>query len=99
MKLLIDTNVLLDMVLKRNNYEISVKLFNKINELKAQAYITAFSVTDLFYIIRKETHNAEHTYTIMENIFFLVSILSVTKRDICDAFNKNGKILKTVCSI
>lgn len=30
MKLLIDTNVLLDMVLKRNGYDISVKLFRKI---------------------------------------------------------------------
>ena len=32
MKLLIDTNVLLDMVLKRNGYDISVKLFKKIRE-------------------------------------------------------------------
>ena len=30
MKLLIDTNVLLDMVLKRNGYDISMKLFRKI---------------------------------------------------------------------
>ena len=67
MKLLIDTNVLLDMVLKRNGYDISVKLFRKIREQGILACITASSVTDLFYIIRKETHDAERTYVIMEN--------------------------------
>ncbi|MDE6998964.1 MAG: PIN domain-containing protein [Lachnospiraceae bacterium] len=48
MKLLIDTNVLLDMVLKRNGYDISMKLFRKIREQKVLACITASSVTDLF---------------------------------------------------
>ena len=67
MKLLIDTNVLLDMVLKRNGYDISVKLFRKIREQGILACITESSVTDLFYIIRKETHDTERTYVIMEN--------------------------------
>ena len=67
MKLLIDTNVLLDMVLKRNGYDISVKLFRKIREQGILACITASSVTDLFYIIRKATHDTERTYVIMEN--------------------------------
>jgi len=67
MKLLIDTNVLLDMVIKRNGYDISVKLFRKIREQGILACITASSVTDLFYIIRKETHDTERTYVIMEN--------------------------------
>ncbi len=71
MRLLIDTNVLLDMVLKRKGYEISVKLFRKIREQEALACITASSVTDLFYIIHKETHDTERTYGIMENIFCL----------------------------
>ena len=62
MKLLIDTNVLLDMVLKRNGYDISMKLFRKIREQKVLACITASSVTDLYYIIRKETHDTERTY-------------------------------------
>lgn len=32
MKLLIDTNVILDLILKRNGYDISIKLFKKIKE-------------------------------------------------------------------
>ena len=91
MKLLIDTNVLLDMVLKRNGYDISVELFRKIREQEVLACITASSVTDLFYIIRKETHDTERTYVIMENIFCLVTVLSVTEKDIRDAFGQKWK--------
>ncbi len=91
MKLLIDTNVLLDMVFKRDRYDISVELFKKARVQNVDSYITASSVTDLFYIIRKETHDTERTYNIMENIFCLVTILSVTEKDIRDAFGQKWK--------
>ena len=57
MKLLIDTNVILDMVLKRKNCDTSMELFRKIKKYRADASITASAVTDLCYIIRKETHD------------------------------------------
>lgn len=68
-----------------------MKLFRRIKEIEASAYITASSVTDIFYIIRKETHNTDRTYVIMENIFRLVAILSVTDKDIKDAFEQRWK--------
>ncbi|MBD5495124.1 MAG: PIN domain-containing protein [Lachnospiraceae bacterium] len=86
MKLLIDTNVILDMVFKRGGCDIAMEMFRKVKEIGASAYITASSVTDIFYIIRKETHDTSQTYVIMENIFRLVAILSVTEKDIQDAF-------------
>lgn len=91
MKLLIDTNVILDMVFQRNGCGNSMKLFRKIRDNGDSAYITASSVTDLFYIIRKEVHDMEQTYVIMENIFKLVSVLSVTEKDIQDAFRLKWK--------
>ena len=91
MKLLIDTNVILDMVLKRSGCDISMELFRKVKETGAGAYITASSVTDIFYIIRKETHDTSRTYAIMENIFRLVAVLSVTEKDIGDAFGQKWK--------
>lgn len=91
MKLLIDTNVILDMILKRNDYEISMELFRKAKETGTGVYITASSVTDIFYIIRKETHNTSQTYVIMDNIFRLVVVLSVTEQDIREAFEQKWK--------
>lgn len=74
MKLLIDTNVILDMVFRRNVCDDSMKLFRKSRDNGDRVYITASSVTDIFYIIRKEVHDMEQTYVIMENIFKLVSV-------------------------
>lgn len=91
MKLLIDTNVILDMVLKRSGCDSSMELFRKVKETGASAYITASSVTDIFYIIHKETHDTNRTYDILENIFRLVAVLSVTDKDIQDAFGQKWK--------
>lgn len=86
MKLLIDTNIILDMVFKRSGCNNSMNLFRKMAETGACGFITASAVTDLFYIIRKETHDTDQTYCILENIFQLVSVISVTEQDIQDAF-------------
>ena len=53
MDLLIDTNIILDMVLKREKYQLTVLLFKTIENIGARAYITATTVTDLFYIIQR----------------------------------------------
>ncbi len=68
-----------------------MELFRKIKNSKAIAYITASSITDLFYIIHKKTHNINQTYIIMKNIFRLVVILSVTEQDIQEAFKQKWK--------
>ena len=73
------------------NYDIVMELFRKIKNSKAIAYITASSITDLFYIIHKKTHNINQTYIIMKNIFRLVVILSVTEQDIQEAFKQKWK--------
>lgn len=91
MNILIDTNVILNMVFKRTGYEEAVRLFRKIRECDIGAFITASTVTDLFYIIRKEMHDTDKTYVIMGNIFKLVGILSVTDEDIQFAFKQKWK--------
>ena len=91
MKLLIDTNVILVMVFHRKGCDDSMKLFRKIKDYGYVAYITASSVTDLFYITRKVLHDTEQTYAVMENIFKLVTVLSVTEKDIMDAFGQKWK--------
>lgn len=91
MNLLIDTNIILDIVLKREKYQIAVSLFKTIDNIGAKAYITATTVTDLFYIIQRQTHHVEKTYTIMKNIFKIVSVLSVTNEDVQAAFDREWK--------
>ena len=91
MNLLIDTNVILNMAFNRSGCEDAVLLFKRIRDGKNRAFITASTVTDLFYIIRKEIKNIEKTYVIMENIFKLVEVLSVTEEEIKIAFEQKWK--------
>lgn len=86
MDLLIDTNIILDMVLKREKYQLTVLIFKTIENIGARVYITATTVTDLFYIIQKKMHDAGRTYA--GNIFKIVSVLSVTDEDIQAAFER-----------
>lgn len=91
MRLLIDTNVILDIIFNRKGCETAINLLKKIEQEEGSAYITASAVTDLFYIIRKETHDTEQTYQILLNLFKVVRILSVAEYDIKDAFEARWK--------
>ena len=91
MELLIDTNILLDIVFKRNNSKACADVFQKAKASNAKTYITASSATDLFYIIRKETHDTAATYGIMRYIFRLVSVLGVTSHDVKEAMQQEWK--------
>lgn len=54
MKVLIDTNVVLDVILEREPFvESAIALFALIEAGKLQGYITATTITNIFYIVRK----------------------------------------------
>ncbi len=53
-KLLVDTNIILDVALKRQPFfEQSSRLFLTALEKGVSLYVTATTITDLYYIIRK----------------------------------------------
>ncbi len=54
MKILIDTNVVLDLLLEREPFlETAILLFEKIERGNFTGYIAATTITNIFYIIRK----------------------------------------------
>ncbi|MCW6037010.1 PIN domain-containing protein [Spirulina subsalsa FACHB-351] len=54
MKILIDTNIVLDLILEREPFiESAIALFEQIERGNLEAYIAATSITNIFYIIRK----------------------------------------------
>ncbi|WP_461256235.1 PIN domain-containing protein, partial [Treponema sp. R80B11-R83G3] len=55
MKVLIDTNVVLDVVLKNALFEDSSRaILDKAEQLKFTGYISASAVTDIFYLSQKK---------------------------------------------
>ena len=54
-KVLFDTNIILDIALKRNPFfELASQLFSLIDRKIIEGYITASTVTDIYYISKKE---------------------------------------------
>ena len=86
MKVLIDTNIVLDVLLDRKPYsKYSEKLFKIAESGQVKAFLTANSVADIVYILRK----AYDIETIKSNLiimFEFIKILNVSASDISKAF-------------
>ncbi len=65
MKIMCDTNVIIDVLLEREPFvEDSCKILKLCEEHKIDGFVSAASVTDIFYLVRKYTHSTELAYKI-----------------------------------
>ncbi|MDQ7095560.1 PIN domain-containing protein [Desulfosporosinus sp. PR] len=82
MNVLIDTNVILDAVIGRIPYQVSAeKLFLLAAENKLNAFITASSVTDIYYLIQRHFRNVDQAKQVLGKLFALFPVLEVTGSD------------------
>ncbi|MCP4397752.1 MAG: PIN domain-containing protein [bacterium] len=85
MNVLLDTNVLLDFVLERVPFvEDAEQLFETAKHGTIDLFMTATTVTDLFYIARKEK-GKEQTLELIEDLLQFVEVASVDKTVILQA--------------
>ena len=84
-KVLLDTNIVLDIALKRDPfYDESFHIFSLINKKKIKAYITTTSITDIYYIVKKKlNHNLSIQF--IEDLISVVSLINVTEKTILSA--------------
>lgn len=86
MKILIDTNVIIDALTSREPWnESAEKIFIMAANNIVDMYITASSATDIYYLIRKHLHNTETARQVMSKLYSLVGILEVKQEDCVDA--------------
>lgn len=86
MKILIDTNVIIDALTSREPWnESAEKIFIMAANNIVDMYITASSATDIYYLVRKHLHNAETARQVMSKLYSLVGILEVKEEDCVDA--------------
>lgn len=77
MKIFIDTNILLDVLLQREPfYKHSAILWSLIKQKKIKAYISALSVTNIFYIVKKSA-GTEKAFEVVEIILKTFDISEV----------------------
>lgn len=84
-KVLIDTNIILDFALERENYFADAdKILKLAFEKKIIAFITATTVTNIFYIARKEKGKSE-ALDFIKSILAFIDIANVDKKVVLDA--------------
>jgi predicted nucleic acid-binding protein len=78
MNVLIDTNVILDYLLKRWPHEKEASRILLMSEKALiDAYISASAATDIFYIVKKDFQDKSKTYAVMHVLFSMVKIAAV----------------------
>lgn len=90
-KVLFDTNIILDLLLQRvPHLENAKQLFGLIDTEAVEAYITANTITDIYYIARKEKGKTQ-TLEFIANLVELFEIIGIHKTIIVDALKSNLK--------
>ena len=85
--ILIDLNVLLDVLQKREPfYQASAELLAAVETGQVEGYIAAHSVTTLFYLIQKG-RSASEAKALLTNLLQLVKILPIDHSTIEQALN------------
>ena len=87
MKLLIDTNVILDFALKREPFcEAAIAILDLASECDYIECVSSSAITDIYYTARKVLGN-EQTQDSIRNLLVIIDSLSVTKEDILMALD------------
>jgi predicted nucleic acid-binding protein len=82
MKILIDTNVILDVILQRSPFDAaSYKVLKSAEEKIIEAYIASFAVTDLYYFISKNLGNNKAALAI-KALLNIVKLIGITNKDV-----------------
>lgn len=90
-KILFDTNVILDIALKRNPFfEHAASLFSLIDQGLIVGYITASTVTDIYYISKKEKGH-DLALNFISNLIELVEVIGIDKEIISGAIKSQMK--------
>ncbi len=88
MKVLIDTNIILDYLLEREPFrEDAESLFMAIALRQITGYVTATTLTDIFYIAYKQTRNIQLAKEAIAKILAIMEICPVNRKVIESAFN------------
>ena len=92
MKLLLDTNVVLDYMLQRQpNYEYCRKIINRAIDNDDYEIISASAITDIFYIAKRQGRDSYDVQDAITDLLDLVHAASITEDDIRTALKLKWK--------
>ena len=88
MNVLIDTNVILDVLLRRVPHFLYAAIVCVLSEKGfINAYLSASAVTDIYYIARKETKSKDTALQLTRNLLKAINVATVTGYNILEALD------------
>ena len=90
MTILVDTNVILDLLLKREPYSVAARtIITKCAERDIIGYLAAHSIPNLFYILRKD-YSQEERRKFIRNLCDIFRISDLNAEKIISAIDNDG---------
>lgn len=87
MRLMIDTNIFLDVLTQREPfYEHSKAVLSLCENKKVQGFLSASGVTDIFYLIHRQLHSIDLAYQALGSVLDIAKVLTVTNEDVLNAY-------------
>ena len=88
MNVLIDTNVILDQLVKREPFYQDAERIRILSEKGyVNSYISASAVTDIYYIAKKELNDKETVIVLLNKLLETTNVAAVTEASIHEALN------------
>lgn len=88
MRVLIDTNIVLDFLLQREPFSQEAELlFQAIDAGEVVSYVTATTLTDIFYISRRHTRSIEQARQAVSETLIAMMICPIDRAVLESAFN------------
>ena len=92
MKLMVDTNIIFDVFFERQPfYESSKKALSLCEKRKVEGFVTASTITDIYYMVRRHFQSTELAYKYLGYVLDIVRVLPVTNEDILSAYLERAK--------
>jgi len=87
MRLMIDTNIFLDVLAKREPFYAHSKAVLELCESKkVQGFLSASSATDIFYLVHRQLHSKDAAYQALGSVLDIAKVLTVTNEDVLNAY-------------
>ena len=88
MKLLIDTNVVLDVLLKREPFfKAATEVLNLAQRSDVREYVSASAITDIYYIARRQMKDHAAVKDLLKRLLMVVSVAAVSGQEIENALS------------
>ena len=88
MKIMIDTNVIIDVYQNRVDFiENSAKVLKLSESRKVVGYITASTITDIYFILNRHIKDSQQLKSLIQKLLTSVTLADVMAKDVTDSFD------------